>query len=119
MEMICSLKTYHDKSKQNRIVSNVFLFFVVLVYLLPPILIVSGFHGLGGKLLDFTFKTLGLDPVITAPLIMVFIVVYTFFILSNKILGTIYSVILLLNLGFIVFGMLMFTYSFSFLLKIF
>ena len=114
MEMLCSLKSYYDKNRLNRILSNIFLFCMVSVYLLPPILAISGFDKLSGKLLDFTFKTLGLDPVITAPLIMIFIVIYTFFILGNKTLGTIYSVILFLNLVFVTFGMLMFTYSFAY-----
>lgn len=114
MEILCSLKSYYNKGKLNRILSNMFLFSMVLTYLLPPILAIAGFDKLSGILLEFTFKTLKLDPVITAPLIMVFIVIYTFFILGNKRLGTIYSLILFLNLVFVTFGMLMFTYSFAY-----
>ena len=114
METLCSLKFYYDKNKLNRILSHVFLFFIVLIYLIPPILEFSGFYKLSDKFLNFTFKTLGIDPVVTGPLIMVFIIIYTFFILDNKILGTIYSVILFLNLAFVTFGMLMFTYSFAY-----
>ena len=114
MEIVCSLRSYYDKNRLNRVLTNILLFCMVSIYLLSPILAVSGFHKLSGILLEFTFKTLKLDPVITAPLIMVFIVFYTLFILSNKILGTIYSIILFLNLGFVTFGMLMFTYSFAY-----
>lgn len=114
MEILCSLKYYYDKNKLNRILSNIFLVCMVSIYLLSPILAISGFDKLSGNLFDFIFKTLELDPVVTGPLIMVFIIIYTFFILNNKILGTIYSVILFLNLAFVTFGMLMFTYSFAY-----
>lgn len=114
METLCSLKFYYDKNKLNRILSHVFLFFIVLIYLIPPILEVSGFYKLSDKLLNFTLKTLGIDPVITGPLIMVFIIFYTLFIIRNKVLGTIYSFILLLNLVFVTFGTLMFSYSFEY-----
>lgn len=114
MEILCSLKSHYDKNKLNRILSNIFLVCMLSIYLLSPILAISGFDKLSGKLFDFIFKTLGLDPVVTGPLIIVFIIIYTFIILDNKILGTIYSVILILNLVFVTFGMLMFTYSFAY-----
>lgn len=114
MEILCSLKSHYDKNKLNRILSNILLICMLSIYLLSPILAISGFDKLSGKLFDFIFKTLGLDPIVTGPLIMVFIIIYTFFILDNKILGTIYSVILFLNLVFVTFGMLMFTYSFAY-----
>ncbi len=107
MNFLDSLRSYYRENKLSRLLANGFFLLILLGYLLPAILALSGSDQLASKFLNFRSTTLGLDSIISLPLILVFMRSYTLSILDNKTLGSLYSIILILNLGFLIFGILM------------